>query len=132
MTAPWFLRCTDSIRGAWGVVAGVTAMLGSEGCEVPTELCATMLTVWAMPLVNPEIVQVRVTASQVRPLGDAVARNPMIGEPPSPRGVHETVIAEFPRVVCDTVGVSGTVRGVPAEIAALLTPAADRAVTEIV
>jgi len=85
-----------------------------------------------MPLVNPEIVQVYVTASQDRPLGDAVARNPMIGEPPSPRGVHETMIAEFPRVVCDIVGDSGTVRGVPADVATALTPAADRAVNEIV
>lgn len=85
-----------------------------------------------MPLVNPEIVQVCVTDSQVRPLGDAVARNPIIGEPPLSRGVHETAIAEFPRVVCNPVGASGTVRGVPAELAALLTPAADRAVTEIV
>lgn len=114
------------------MVAGVIAALGSEGCDDPTELRATMLTVWAMPFVNPEIVQVCVTDSQVRPLGDAVARYPIIAEPPSPRGVHETAIAEFPRVVCDNLGASGTVRGVPAEIAAALTPAADRAVTEIV
>jgi hypothetical protein len=85
-----------------------------------------------MPFVNPVIVQVGVTDSQFRPPGDAVARYPMMGEPPSPRGVHDTVIAEFPRAACHTVGDSGTVRGVPAAIVAALTPAADRAVTETV
>jgi hypothetical protein len=82
-----------------------------------------------MPLVNPEIVQVGVTDSQCRPLGSAVARNPMIGLPPSPRATHETVIVEFPRVVTEIVGASGTVRGAPTAIVAELTPAADRAVT---
>ena len=77
------------------------------------------------------MVQEGVIDSHIWPLGDAVARYPVIGMPPSPRGVHVTLTELFPRVTREIVGATGTPRGEPDVTAAVLVPAADLATTEI-
>jgi hypothetical protein len=54
-----------------------------------------------------------------------------MGTPPSPRGVHVTLTKVLPRVTRGVVGDSGTARGIPEASVAWLTPAAERAATEI-
>ncbi len=59
--------------GAPGTVTGVTEADDAEAVLVPAAFVAVTVTVYAVPLVNPVIVQPVVAVVQVAPPGDAVA-----------------------------------------------------------
>jgi hypothetical protein len=103
------------IVGAPGSVAGVTLFDGADAALVPRALVAATVNVYAVPLVSPvTVIEVHGAAHvPVIPLGDEVAVNDVIADPPLLAGaVNATVACALPGVAVPMVGAPGTVAGV--------------------
>ena len=120
-TACAFPAVADTPVGAPGTVLtdGVTAALANDAREVPTELVAVTVNMYAMPLVRPvTVAEVAPDVVAVAPSGDAVTVYPVIGKPPLLAGaVHDTTATPFPAEAVTAVGTPGTVLGVTAALA---------------
>lgn len=97
-------------------------MDGVELPEFPFPLSVTTETVYAVPLVSPVIVHVRVTfplVEHVAPPGVAVARYPVIVEPFAAAADQVAVTVLSPRVAVTVAGADGAPRTITALDAAL-------------
>ena len=119
------LTIAEILVGAPGAIAaGVTADDALEAVPVPTELVATTVKVYAMPLVNPVTVIGDDVPVAVRAPGEEVTVYPVIADPPVFVGaVKLTVALPLLPVAEILVGVPGTVAaGVTADDAVEAVP----------
>src|SRR2546421_482162 len=99
-----------------GVADGVTAPDGTDAGDVPTALVALTVNVYAVPLVRPPIV-VEVAGGLPLTVVDGCAVPPMngvtvyevIGLPPSPGALHDTVALALPGAALTEPGAAGAV-----------------------
>jgi hypothetical protein len=132
MVASPFPRTAETLVGAPGTVAGVTALDAEEADPVPIAFVAVTVNVYETPLVRPVIVIGESLPLAVIPPGLEVTVYPVIAEPPVEAGaVNVTVASPLPRTAETLVGAPGVVAGttellVPEEI---LVPFAFVAVT---
>ena len=118
--------------GAFGVVAGVTALLVPEAVLVPIALVAVTVKVYVVPFVKPVTVIGDVPPVAVNPPIFEVTVYEVIVEYPSLTGAVNVIVAEpFPETAVTPVGAPGTVAGVTALLGldATLVPTALVAVT---
>jgi hypothetical protein len=120
------------IVGAFGTVAGVTALLVAEAVLVPAEFCAVTVKVYTVPLVSPVTVigEPPLVAEKPPTFEDTVYD--VIDDPPLLTGaVNEMVAWPLPATALTLVGVPGTVTGVTELLATelVLVPTAFVAVT---
>jgi hypothetical protein len=73
---------TDSIEGASGTVAGVTAALASLGVEDPNDVCAVTRAEYAVPFASPVNRQCSKVVSQTCVPGSRVTVYPEMLRPP--------------------------------------------------
>ena len=98
----------DGVFDAWGGsdTFGMTAGDGPEGSEVPMLFLAVTVTVWAVPLFSPVIVQaVAPLVVHVLPPGEAVATYWEIGWPPVNDGACQDTFS------CESPGLAVVERG---------------------
>jgi hypothetical protein len=89
---------------------GVTAVDAADGLELPAELVATTVKVYAVPLVRPVTVIGDAEPVPVSDPGLEVTVYPVMVEPPLDiGGVKLTVACAFPAVADTPVGAPGTV-----------------------
>ena len=88
------LPLAEILVGTPGAIgAGVTADDALEAVPVPTELVATTVKVYAVPLVNPVTVIGDEEPVAVRPPGDEVTVYPVIADPPVFVGAVKLTVA---------------------------------------
>ena len=88
------LTIAEMLVGTPGAIgAGVTADDALEAVPVPTELVATTVKVYAVPLVNPVTVIGDEEPVAVRPPGDEVTVYPVIADPPVFVGAVKLTVA---------------------------------------
>jgi hypothetical protein len=88
------LPLAEMLVGAPGTVAtGVTADDALEAVPVPTELVATTVKVYAVPLVSPVTVIGEEAPDAVRPPGEEVTVYPVIADPPVLVGAVKLTVA---------------------------------------
>ena len=88
------LPLAEMLVGTPGAIgAGVTADDALEAVPVPTELVATTVKVYAVPLVNPVTVIGDEEPVAVRPPGDEVTVYPVIADPPVFVGAVKLTVA---------------------------------------
>ncbi len=126
-------RTPDTLVGAPGTVAGVTAADGVEALLVPKLFVAVTVNVYAVPFVRPVTVQESASDDheQVPPPELAVTVYAKITAPPVLAGaLHDTTTSVLPRTPLTPVGAPG-VPGVTAAdaVEALLVPTLFVAVT---
>lgn len=108
-------RTAVTLAGDEGTPAGFMEALSGDGNESPTAFVATTVIMYVTPFVRPEIVQLVLTAVQSLPPGVAVARYPVIAEPPSDVGAfHEIKASPSPRIAVTPVGGIDSAAGVTA------------------
>ena len=108
-------RVATTDVGAVGTDAATKLFDGADGALSPAPFVDTTVHVYVLPLVNDDTVTglVPLPARVVPPSLDAqVAVSPVIGSPPSPLFVNDTVARPLPRIATPIVGASGTVAGV--------------------
>ncbi len=99
--------------GAVGGAVGTTGLEATDGGPSPTALLAVTVNVYAVPLLSPvTVVDVAVGATwtgarSVVPT-NGVTEYPVIGLPPSPGAVHDTVAEPTPATAATPVGAPGT------------------------
>ena len=119
-TACAFPATAETPVGAPGTVLGVTAALAPDDAEIPAELAAVTVNVYAVPLLKPVTVAEVATPDTPAdaPPGDAVTVYPVTTEPPLLTGAdHDTAAEAFSAEPVTAVGAPGTVRGVTAALA---------------
>jgi hypothetical protein len=104
---------TTLVGGPGTVAIGVTAVDGEEATELPFELVATTVKVYAVPFVNPVTLRGELApVTEILP-GLEVTVYPVITLPPVvPGAENETLADDTPAVAITPVGEPGTVAGV--------------------
>jgi hypothetical protein len=126
-----FPAVAETLVGAPGVVAGVTALLVPDGVLVPEAFVAVTVNVYAVPFVRPVIVIGDEPPVAVAPVLEVTVYD-VIAEPPVLAGAVNEIVAEpLPATAVTPVGDPGAVEGVTALLATedALVPTAFVAVT---